>query len=63
MLGCVPLTSALRRRQRQTELCELKNSLVYTVSFKPSRATQQDPLSKNKTTTTRTLKGTGRFGK
>ena len=37
--------SALKR-QRQVDLYELEASLVYKESFKPARATQQDPVSK-----------------
>ena len=33
-----------QRKQRQVDLCEFKTRLVYTVSSKPVRATQSDPL-------------------
>jgi hypothetical protein len=34
------------RRQRPADLCELETSLAYTVSARPSRAIQRDPVSK-----------------
>jgi hypothetical protein len=34
--------------QRQTELCELEASLVYRVNFRAARATQSNPILKNK---------------
>ena len=40
----MPLIPALRR-QRQEELCELKASLVYSVSSRIARATQGNPVS------------------
>jgi hypothetical protein len=43
----VPLTSALRR-QRQTDLCEFQASVVYTVSFRPTRVVHRDPLKRKK---------------
>jgi hypothetical protein len=38
------------RKERQADLCEFKSSLVYTVSFRTSRATQRNPASKHKET-------------
>ena len=35
-------------RQRQEELCEFKASLVYKGSSRMARATQRNPVSKNK---------------
>jgi hypothetical protein len=40
--------SALRR-QTQEDLCEFKASLVYRVSSRTAKATQRNPVSKNKT--------------
>ena len=48
---CTPLIPALgRQRQRQGDPCEFQDSLVYRMSFKTARATQRDPVSKNKQT-------------
>ena len=41
------------RRQRQVDLCDFKDSLVYRVSFRTSRATQRNPVLKNKKTKTK----------
>jgi hypothetical protein len=38
------------RRQRQVDLCEFKASVVYRVSSRTARATQRNPVSKNKKT-------------
>jgi hypothetical protein len=35
-------------RQRQVDLCEFEASLVYRVSSKTTKATQKDPVLKNK---------------
>ena len=44
----MPLILALGR-QRQSDLCEFKASLIYKVSFRTARAvTQRNPVSKNK---------------
>ena len=48
----MPLIPALWR-QRQVDLCEFKDSLVYRVSFRTSRATQRNPVLKNKKTKTK----------
>jgi hypothetical protein len=37
-------------RQRQVDLCELKASLVYRVSSRIAKATQRNPVLKNKQT-------------
>jgi hypothetical protein len=37
------------RRQRQTDLCEYKASLVYRASSRTSKATQRNPVSKPNT--------------
>ena len=45
----MPLIPALRR-QRQADLCEIKDRLVYRASARTgSKATQRNPVSKNKT--------------
>ena len=44
----MPLNPALRR-WRQVELCELEANLVYKVSARTTRATQENPVSKSKT--------------
>ena len=45
----MPLIPALRR-QRQADLCEIKDRLVYRASARTgSKATQRKPVSKNKT--------------
>jgi hypothetical protein len=36
------------RRQRQADLCEFEASLVYRVSSRTGRATQRNPVCKNK---------------
>ena len=36
-------------RQRQGDLCEFKASLVYKLSSRTNRATQRNPVLKNKT--------------
>ena len=41
-----PLTPE-RRRQKQAELCELEDSLVYRASSGTARATQRNPVLKN----------------
>ena len=38
------------RRQRQAYLCEFKASLVYTACSRIARATQRNPVLKNKQT-------------
>jgi hypothetical protein len=44
---CMPLIPALgRQRQR---ISEFEASLVYRVSFRTARATQRNPVSRNKT--------------
>ena len=35
-------------RQRQADLCEFEASLAYRVSFRTARATQGNPVLKNK---------------
>ena len=40
----MPLISALRK-QRQTDLCGFKTSLVYRVSSRIARMTQRNPVS------------------
>jgi hypothetical protein len=42
-----PLIPALGR-QRQARISEFKASLVFTVSSRTARATQRNPVSKNK---------------
>ena len=42
-----PLILALGR-QRQADLCEFEASLGYRVSFRTARATQRNPVLKNK---------------
>ena len=50
----MPLIPALRR-QRQADLCEIKDRLVYRASARTgSKATQRKPVSKNKTKTNNT---------
>ena len=47
-LCCAPLIPALRT-QKQLDLCEFEARLVvYIVSFRSARTTQQDPVSKTK---------------
>ena len=41
-----PLIPALGR-QRQADLCEFKDSLVYRVSSRTAKDTQRNPVSKN----------------
>ena len=36
-------------RQRQTDLCEFKDSMIYRVSFRTAQDTQRNPFFKNKT--------------
>ena len=43
----VPLISALGR-QRQVDLCEFKAIMVYRVISRPAKATQRNPVLKNK---------------
>jgi hypothetical protein len=43
----MPIISALKR-QRQEDLCEFKDSLVYRSSSRLARTTQKDPVSKIK---------------
>ena len=43
----MPLIPALGK-QRQTNLCEVTVSLVYTVSSRITRVTQRNPVLKNK---------------
>jgi hypothetical protein len=43
----MPIVPALGR-QRQVNLCELEASLVCRVNFRTVRATQRNPVSKNK---------------
>jgi hypothetical protein len=43
----MPLVPVLGR-QRQGKLCELKFSVVYIMSSKTARASQRDPVSKQK---------------
>ena len=45
----MPLIPALRK-QRQMGLCEFEASLVYRASSRTVRATQRNPVSKNKQT-------------
>jgi hypothetical protein len=47
MVVCVPLIPALRR-QKQVDLCELEASLVYRFSSRTAKATQRNPVLKNK---------------
>lgn len=52
---CMPCILVLGR-QRQSDVCELKSSLVYIVSSKTARTTQRGPVSEvrtNKQTTTK----------
>ena len=35
-------------RQKQVELCEFEASLVYRLSFRISKATERNPVSKNR---------------
>ena len=42
----MPSIPALRN-QRQANLCEFETSLVYSASFRKSRAVQRNPVSKN----------------
>jgi len=44
----MPLSLALGR-WRQVDLCEFEVSLVYKASFRITRATQRNPVLKNKT--------------
>jgi hypothetical protein len=37
------------RRQRQTDPCEFKVSLVYRLGFRTARTVQRNPVSKKKT--------------
>ena len=43
----MPLIPALRR-QREVDISEFEASLVYRVSSRTARATQRNPVSKNK---------------
>jgi hypothetical protein len=43
------LNPSIPRRQRQVDLCEFKASLVYRVSSRTVKATQRNPVLKNKT--------------
>jgi hypothetical protein len=43
----MPLIPALRR-QRWVDLCEFEASLVYGVGSRTAKATQRNPVSKNK---------------
>ena len=36
------------RRQEQANLCEFKASLIWRASFRTAKATQRNPVSKNK---------------
>ena len=45
--GGTPFRAALTR-QKQTDLCEFKASLVYEVSSRTAMATQSIPVSKTK---------------
>ena len=45
----MPLVPALRRqRQRQEDLCEFEVNVIYRVSSRTARATQRNPVLKNK---------------
>jgi hypothetical protein len=43
----MPLISAFER-QKQADLCEFKANLIYRVNSRTARATQRNPVSKNK---------------
>jgi hypothetical protein len=43
----MPLIPAFMR-QRQADFCKFEASLVYRPSSRPARATQRNPVSKNK---------------
>ena len=43
------LSSQHSGRQRQTDLCEFKDSMIYRVSFRTAQDTQRNPFFKNKT--------------
>jgi hypothetical protein len=43
---CISLIPALGR-QRQADLCEFKDNLVYRISSRIVRATQRNPVFKN----------------
>ena len=49
-LKCMPLIPVLRR-QRQVDLCEFEANLVYSTSSMTVRATQRNPVSKNRSKT------------
>jgi hypothetical protein len=49
---CTPLILALGRQRRR--LSEFESSLVYRVSSRTARATQRNPVSKNKKTKNKT---------
>jgi hypothetical protein len=46
---CTPLIPALRRQSRGRRISEFEASLVYRVSSRTARATQRNPVLKNKT--------------
>lgn len=46
----------LIRRQQQADLCELKANLVYKVGSRIARATQRNPVLKNKTNKNKWIK-------
>jgi hypothetical protein len=51
----MPLIPALGR-QRQVDLYEFEDSLVYRVSSRPARSTQRNPVSKKPKPTNQSIK-------
>jgi hypothetical protein len=56
-----PLILALGR-QRQADLCEFKDSLVYRLSSRAAKVTQKNPVMKNKNKTKKKKGGWGEGG-